>query len=190
LSKRRNPAVSHISVTRALVYGGAADYAFVDDEARWRGSEVARATELLDKGTLVRTSVPASLRGYLRAYERFKAECHFVPDPDGIECSVEGIIEGEVLRGRADRFGYLRGKRAIGDLKTGAILPATRLQTVLYGHLKDPTVWWPRFAVRLDEDGTYRYHTWEVTSWVPDLNTAKAFVRVARWRILNKVVRL
>ena len=173
-----------------LVIGGAADYSFVDEDARWRGSEVARATELLDKGTLDRSTVHPDHRGYLHAYERFKKECHFIPYPEGIEVKLQGDIDGELVTGRADRIGLLRGVEALGDLKTGEIPPATMLQTTLYGFLRDPTKWWLRFGVRLCPDGSYRFESWPRITWSTDLNTARAFVRVARWRRLHRLVRL
>lgn len=179
-----------LSVTRCLSVGGAADYSFVDQEAQWRGSEVHRATELLDRGRLHRAHLPERLRGYVEAYERFKADCHFIPDPEGIEVRLRGDVEGEILTGRADRLGLLRGVRTVGDIKCGALQEATALQLALYGHLADPTKWWPRWAVRLYPTGLYSYRKWERTAWLTDLNTARAFVRIARWKVLHKVVRL
>lgn len=180
-----------LSVTRCLSVAGAADYSFVEQDAQWRGSEVHRATQLLDTNRLHRGHLPARLEGYLCAYERFKAECHFVPDPEGVEVRLRGEVEGEMLTGRADRLGgLLRGVRGVGDLKCGVLIEATALQLALYGYLADPGKWWHRWAVRLFPDGRYSFRQWTRESWLSDLNTARAFVRVARWKVLHKVVRL
>jgi hypothetical protein len=120
-----------LRVTEVFALEGAVDYSFCDEESKWRGSAVHDATMYLDRGTLDRKGLPSNLHGYVEAYERFKHDTHFVPLPDGIEVELENSTLG--LRGRVDRIGLMRGKKAIADLKTGAIHPIVDIQMALYG---------------------------------------------------------
>jgi hypothetical protein len=170
-----------LSVTQVLAIAGVADFSFCTDEGRWKGSETHRATELLDRGRLKK--YPGHVAGRIRAYERFKVECHFVPDPDGIEVSCHNKALG--IRGRADRIGKLEGLPAVLDLKNGPIQPAVKLQLCLYGEAIDPKRWWTRIAVELRDDGTYRAMKILRQMYWTDLTTARAAVRLAHWKMEN-----
>lgn len=183
-------------VTESLSRGGAADYSWCTEEGAWRGNEVHRATLLLDEGTLDRRSVDKKHRGFVAAWERAKTECHLIP----IRCEVELGCVRLNLKGRADRFGKLRGRDGVFEIKTGAIRPATALQLALYGYMDDPKRWWARAAFELRADGSYRFHRYPVSTWMSDLSTALAFVRnatgkptdsdiirIERWKMLYKV---
>jgi hypothetical protein len=173
-----------IGITRALAVAGVTDFSFVDDESRWKGSEIHRLIELSAKGTLDRRSVPDELSGHLRGFERFMRETGFIPlhIEKEVKCKTLGI------RGRLDFAGLLRGKKTIVDVKSGAISPAVALQTVLYGHLLDSAIWWERAAVRIGADGNYGLKTWGLMQWPADLATALACARIAVWKIRNRLV--
>lgn len=170
-----------IGVTRCLALAGVADFSWSNEEAMWKGSEIHRACELLDKEKLDEKRLPESLRGYLLAYKKFKAECHFVPLKIEVACSNLGTG----LRGRADRVGLLRGRECVLDIKTGPLNPAVGLQLALYGNMMSPIKWWHRVAVQLKADGHYSCKHWDARSWLSDLVTAQACVRIARWRVEN-----
>ena len=173
-----------MGITRALAAAGATNFDFVDDEARWKGSEVHRLIQLYDERKLYEESVPEELRGYLAAHKKFMAETSFVPTR--IEFKVESKALG--LRGRIDRAGLLKGKRTIVDFKTGSISPAVALQLCLGGHLLDPSVWFGRIAVQLKADGKYSMKHFPLMQWGADLATALACVRVSQWKAVNGLV--
>jgi hypothetical protein len=177
--------VNDLRVTEILEIAGVADYTFCSEEGKWKGSEVHRATELLDRGRLRLT--PQHVRGQIQAYTSFKVDCHFVPDPDGIEIECRNKTLG--IRGRADRLGKRKGNRCVVDIKAGRIQPAAILQLTLYGEAIDPGIWWDRIAVELREDGTYRAYKCFRETYGSDLITAHAAVRLARWKIQNGVYR-
>jgi hypothetical protein len=179
-------ATRTVRVTEALAVGGAVDYSFCTEEAKWRGSETAKATALLDLGRLKRC--PREIEGRLEAWRKFKRECHFVPSPDGVEVELRDLLRG--IRGRADRFGLFCGKLAVLDQKNGAIRPAVELQLCLYAHMRNPDLWWERVAVELREDGTYNAPPISRLAYHADLQTAHAFVRVAQWKLARGLARL
>jgi hypothetical protein len=171
-----------IGITRILALAGVTDFSWVDEEARWRGSEVHRMAELHDKGRLA--SCPERLDGYMHALCAFEEQTGFIPTH--IEHKVQSKVLG--IRGRIDRAGLMKGKRTIVDFKTSAINPAVGLQLVLGGHLLNGA-WHQRIAVQLKPDGTYSMKTFPLISWHADLQTALACARIARWKLANKIAR-
>ena len=173
-----------IGITRSLAIGGATDFSFVDEESKWRGSEVHRMIQLFDECKLEERTVPNEMRGYLNAHKKFRAETGFIAQ----------LIEHKVqskdfrIRGRIDRMGLMKGKPSIVDFKTGAIDPAVALQLCLGGFLLDPTKWFHRYAVRLKPDGNYSITPFKLIDWGSDLATALAFVRASQWKSQHKKV--
>lgn len=171
-----------IGITRALALSGCTDFQWVDEESKWKGSEVHRIVELANRGTLDRKSVPSALKGYYEAQRKFMKETRFIPLH--IEKKVESKELG--LRGRIDAAGLLRGKPTIVDFKTSqSIAPAVALQLCLGGKLLDPLQWWARCAVRLGSNGEYSIKHFSLHSWHADLSTALCAVRIAQWRTAN-----
>jgi hypothetical protein len=168
--------VRYLRVTEVLDLAGVTDHQFCTDEGRWKGSEVHRATELLDRGRLKKC--PDEILGHVAAYKRFKEECHFVP----IEIEVSCFNRIYRVRGRADRVGMLGGFRCVLDLKNGPIQPAVDLQLALYGEAISPLGWWDRIAVQLLANGSYRARRIERLSYRADVTTAHAAVRLAQWK--------
>lgn len=183
-AQRRGVKSNFIGITRALALSGVTDFSFVDEEAKWRGSEIHRIIELAAKGTLERKSVPVELKGYLEAHDSFIRETGFVgvKIEQNVECKTLGI------RGRIDRAGIMKGKSAIVEFKSGAIQPAVALQLCLGGHLLDSANWWHRYAVQLKVDGSYTVKHFPLLEWSADLATAFACCRVAKWRMQKGLV--
>jgi hypothetical protein len=176
---------SFIGITRALAISGVTDFSFVDDDAKWRGSEVHRLIELADRGTLDHKTVPGELQGYRNAHKRFMRETGFICTH--IEFKVQSKVLG--VRGRIDRAGLMKGKKTVIDFKTCPINPAVALQLCLGGHLLDPSLWWNRVAVQLKADGTYSMKPFPLMQWPADLSTALACARVSRWKIQQRMVK-
>jgi PD-(D/E)XK nuclease superfamily len=168
--------VRYLRVTEVLDLAGVTDHQFCTDEGKWKGSEVHRATELLDRGRL--KSVPDAIAGHVEAYKRFKKECHFVPERIEVSC----VNRYYHVRGRADRVGMLAGRRCVLDLKNGPIQPAVDLQLALYGEAINPEIFWDRIAVQLLANGTYRARRIDRLLYCADLGTAHAAVRLAQWK--------
>lgn len=168
-----------IGVTRVLAISGVTDFSFVDDEDRWKGSEIHRMIQMYDERRLEERTVPSELRGYLNAHKKFMWETGFVPQ------WIEQKLESKELRirGRLDRAGLMKGKKTILDMKSGSIRAAVRLQMALYGHMLNPAIWWNRAAVQLRPDGEYSLKPFPLMSWSADLATALACVRVSQWKI-------
>jgi hypothetical protein len=161
-----------ISVTLVLVWNGCIDFSNVPgetlDEKRALGDFVHRATHYLDQddldyGTLAQQPKAAA---YIGAYERFKDETGFKPDPEWIERSGIYTINGMRYGYTIDRLGW------ISNLKHKVILelkcaynpePSWRLQTAAYELVvpRKPGEIIGRIAVQLKPDETYRLHLYE-----------------------------
>ncbi len=176
--------VNLIGITRCLALSGVTDYSFVDEEAKWRGSEVHRVIELAAKGTLDRSTVPNEYRGYLRAHDNFILETGFVM----LHCE-KNVQNTEIgVRGRIDRAGLMKGKDAIIDFKSSAIQPAVALQLCLGGHLLEPGKWFHRYGVQLKADGSYSVKVFPLMEWAADLSTARSCAVIARWKVKQGMV--
>jgi hypothetical protein len=170
-----------IGITRCLALSGVTDFSFVQEDDLWRGSEVHRIIHLASKGTLDRKTVPAELKGYLAARDKFYRETGYVT------LRSEEKVQSEALglRGRIDDAGLMHGGLAMVEWKSGAIQPAVALQLCLGGYLHNPSQWFHRYAVQLKANGLYTVKHWPLMTWSADLATALACVRVAKWKIQN-----
>jgi hypothetical protein len=168
-----------LGITRALALSGATDYAFVEEDDLFKGSEVHRIVHLAAKGTLDRQTVPQELRGYLASWDKFIRETGFIT----LQTEQRAQNKSLGVRGRLDCVGMMHGKRALVEYKTGAILDAVALQLALGGYLLEPSVWFRRCAVRLMADGGRPKMThFPLMEWPADVQTALACVRVAAWK--------
>ncbi len=168
-----------ISVTQCLALSGATNYDFVREEDLFKGSEIHKMIELAARGTLDRNTVPEELKGHLAAHDKFIEETGFVSLD--IEREVDSKELG--LRGRLDRAGLMHGKTAMVDFKSGAIQAAVALQLCLYGHMLNPALWWHRYAVKLNADGSYSVKNFPLMEWSADLSLALACVKISKWKL-------
>lgn len=157
-------------VTSVLKSAGLIDYSMIPQDvlqaAAWRGTAVHLALELLDYGKLDRSSVDATLEGYVVAYERFCLESGFVP----------GHIEHRVFHpihryaGTLDRTGMLGGSLTVLDFKTGLVVPAHGLQLAGYANCLVMPRRFRRIALQLNGDGTYKVHEYPLGSMSRDID--------------------
>lgn len=149
------PVPSVTQVCRFLSYDCKSDRPWLAKLAADRGSRVHAACAALDWGAEAEEA--PDIAGYLTAYRRFLRD--YRPDWTGIEYTAGSLSLG--LAGTLDRFGYLCGRSAIVDLKTGARLyrPYLRAQLTGYRRLLAEAV--PAFtspllyALQLTKEGTY-----------------------------------
>lgn len=114
------PSVSEITrfISRE-VYKDVQQFAL--DTAAARGTGVHKATEALDKYGSI--EVTDELLPYIKAYVKFIKD--YKPEWEKIEWSVNN---GTMYAGTLDRYGTLRGVKAVVDVKTtGSITPAHRM---------------------------------------------------------------
>lgn len=170
-----------IGITRALAISGAVDLTWLDEEGRWRGSEIHKIIELADRGKLKVSSVPTEFKGYLAAHEKFMRETGFL-----VQKIEEKVKDGEGrYRGRVDRVGLWHGKSTVVDFKTGAIVPAVRLQLALGGYAISQMKWWQRTAVELRVNGEYSCKHFPISTYHADLAVGLACIRLSAWKIQN-----
>ena len=151
-----------------LEYGGA------------RGDAVHYGCELLDHGTLDWATVQAEIIGYIRAWERYSREV-----PVRWESIEQRAYHPTLMyAGTMDRYGYVRERKAVVDIKTSATLnPAVGVQLAAYRTLvaNDPASARDieRIAVQLLPDGTYREHHYKSTD---DIGCFLGLLATHNWR--------
>lgn len=177
LSGRQIPSVTQ---TIAL----ATDASHFTDDCRWRGSAVHAATQYLDEGCLDWDSVEPGHQGYVRAWERCKAETGMVIE--GIEEMFWHQTPGGPYAGQRDRRIRIGQSRGVLDLKTGALYPQTALQTAAYTAPLDSPRAYRRFAVRLKPDGTYTIKEYPVAEYMRDWN--RFLVLLSAWQIRREFI--
>lgn len=166
-------------VTEILAKSGKCDWSCVDEEIRLhsikRGQSVHWLTQLEDEGALNYRTVPASLRGYRKAYRSWKRRSCF-----NVIWIEYRFVSPWGFAGTLDRAGsfpstsmYGSGTAGVVDLKTGAIGDWVRYQLCAYTLAVDPrpsiarTI--RRIALRLNPDGTYGIKEFPMKDWDCDM---------------------
>lgn len=158
------------SVTQMVDGLGFTDFENVPGETlerkRLLGDSVHFATKLDDEDALDWSTVHESTVGYILAYENFKVETGFVPDPAWTEKSMIHTLNGMPYGLTVDRVGTLRGVKhpCVVELKCTYRPEETwRIQTAGY---EPPVrealgVYVGRVAVQLKDDGTFKLFLYE-----------------------------
>jgi hypothetical protein len=149
------------SVTQLLKAGGLSeDFDWIPrvilDHARERGNMVHLACALLDQGVLDWTTVDPVILPFVRAYYNFLIECRVSwIEIEKASASPLGFAM------RPDRIGFVNGRRAVVDLKTGQRMSrSVGVQTSGYKsgweslHPEEPIA--ARYGLQLKADGTYQ----------------------------------
>lgn len=162
-----------LSVTEVLKLAGLIDTTWYTEEARDRGSYVAVATALDDRGELDESKVPPEIMGYVTAWRRFRL------GTEGALVCVEAIVCNETLRlaGTIDR---VFKPSVIMDIKTGASAPWHRLQLAgyreCYGGVGEA------WDVYLRPNGQYRVDVRSVSHCIEDRQVFLAALALAHWK--------
>lgn len=158
-----------MSVTQILDADGRISQFCRDEEARERGTKVHELCAIDDVSPLDMRKVPAHLRGYLKAWRKYRAVTGF--EPTLIEHRIDCLQYG--YAGRFDRLGVLPDQTlpVMLDIKTsksGAIPDYARLQLVAYGHALDEKKIFLRIAVSLRPNGTYNTKPYTFATYQQD----------------------
>ncbi len=144
------------SVTTILDGAGLISSFCKDEIARFRGSAVHAFCAVDDVAPLDLRKVPVDLRGYVKAWRKFRTDTGFMPTL--IEHRVDSVEYG--YSGRFDRIGIVPDQSLlclldIKTAKTGAIASYVRLQLAAYALAHDPLQVFDRRTVSLMPDGRY-----------------------------------
>lgn len=138
------------SVTQVLADTGFVDKSWFTEYARDRGSKVHRAALLSDQGDLDTDNLDPVLRGYVDAWERFRAEV--VPEFTAME---EGLFSDTYrFAGTPDRFGLMGTFETVFEIKTGSPEKWHGIQLAGYSILLNKP-YCQRVGIYLKEDGRY-----------------------------------
>lgn len=137
------------------------DLTYFKEEHRRRGHAVHAACHFLEENDLNWKTVHPDIIGYIKAWEKFMSDTGWKSE------KMESFIAHKRLRyaGRLDRVGSFNNKKGVLDLKTGTVEHAS-LQLAGYAMAYDPIDYklphnnLHRWAVKLNENGTYKLHTY------------------------------
>ena len=149
------------SVTQVLTSTLGDDFADVPPDrlefCQGRGNAVHLAASLLVAGELDWSTVDPRIEGYVRAVEKFHAECK-----GRIVAFEKRLVSPNLgLAGTPDLIKFINNRRAVVDYKTSQQMkPRMRLQTEGYARLWNAlypsTPVYDRYGLRLQPDGFYK----------------------------------
>lgn len=137
------------SITQVLRSVGLIDGQWFTEYSRNRGTLVHRIIHWHIMGNLDDASIDPILRPYYDAWLSFERDTGFISN----ETEIPRISRLYRFGGIPDHIGILNGKEAIVDVKSGAEIPATALQTAAQEILVDKIL--PRYSLRLKDNGKY-----------------------------------
>lgn len=143
-----------LSVTDILVLSGIVDPTFFTEISRIRGTAVHQAVFLDIFGDLHVPGLHPMVRPYIEAWFLFKARTRFRPILSLCEKRFYHPLYGYV--GRPDLVGWLNGRPALIDIKSGGA-GAAKYQLAAYREFPAIIGYQPdRFSLSLKADGSYR----------------------------------
>ena len=162
------------SVTTILQAEGFIDATWFTEYGRDRGTKVHQAVEFYDAGDLDEDSLDPVLKPYLAAWKRFKEEAHVTIEASEVRLASE--VYG--FAGTIDKVAAIGNVKAILDIKSGQVQPWTGLQLAAYHILLNEPAR-KRYAVQLNNDGSYRLHEFKDRS---DRAVFLAALTVHQWK--------
>ena len=183
-----------LSVTQTIALAGLGpDFFLVPPAvlkmAQDRGSAVHLACAFMDAGELDWSTVDPRIIGYVKAYEKFRKECPM--KTVAIEKKLSAMIGPYQLAGTPDLIGFIKGRRAVVDLKTSQTMSKSMgLQTAAYRLLwcySNPRqLLHDRYGLQLKKDGTYKLIPHEdpddEQAFLAALEYANAKKKIERWK--------
>jgi hypothetical protein len=169
MAGKRLPSVTGILRDEQFI-----DATWFTEYGRDRGTKVHRAIELYDAGDLDEETLDPVLWPYVTAWQRFKDEANVT-----IEASeVRLVSEVYGFAGTIDKVATIGSIKAILDIKTGQVQPWTAIQLAFYHILLNEPAR-KRYAVQLNNDGSYRLHEFKDRR---DHGVALAALTVYQWK--------
>jgi hypothetical protein len=150
------------------------DATWFTEYSRDRGTKVHQAIEFYDVGDLDEETLDPVLRPYLAAWQRFKEEAHVTIEASEVRLASE--VYG--FAGTIDKVAAIGNVKAILDIKSGQVQPWTGLQLAAYHILLNEPAR-KRYAVQLNNDGSYRLHEFKDRS---DRAVFLAALTVHQWK--------
>ncbi len=141
------PRVTHILNAMGIV-----DTSWYTEESANRGTDIHLLTMFIDDDLINSNEVDEGLRGYLKAYEKFKKE----NKTKVIESETE-VIYRNIYGGHIDRVMEINGNKYIIDIKTGQFVNWHGIQLAAYGLAYDPEL--NRAILQLRANGRYTFKT-------------------------------
>ncbi len=161
-------------VTGVLHNEGFIDSAWFTEYGRDRGTKVHKAIQLYDADELDEESLDPVLRPYLEAWRRFKEEAHVTIEASEVRLASETYG----FAGTIDKVARIGSTPAICDLKTGPVSGWVGLQLAAYHILLNEPAR-RRYAVQLNNDGSYRLHEFKDRS---DRQVFLAALTIHNWK--------
>lgn len=171
------------SATQIIKLCGLVDDRWYKEEHRVRGTLVHAACHQLSEKDMdwkAWEEAHPELLGFIRAYEKFLGDSGFEPEI----CEKPNYHKNYLYACTIDNIGKRKIQREIVELKSGAMMPWTAIQTALQA-----IVWFPddfysvkRTGLELSKDGTYRSEEFNDPN---DFNVAIGMVGVAHWILKN-----
>lgn len=141
---------SYPRVTAIIKEAGLCDASWWTEYHRDKGSALHKATELLDRKDLDRSSVDPAIHGRLAAYERFLREV----EPRIYSIEEEFVSEPYGYMGHRDRTLTINHRFGVLDVKPPTRYPWQGVQLAAYSVPLGPDV--ARWSLHLSDDGTYK----------------------------------
>lgn len=172
------------NVTQIIREAGLIDDRYFTDEARERGRAVHVATALYDQGRLDDSKVREEYRGYVEAYKNYRSQSEW--KVVAIEQRVWNADLG--YAGTQDREVESCGCVGLEDLKTGAPVASTAIQTAAYERCDSKYPYYglpgPRRAIHLRANGKFSV---EVYDDHDDWDAFLAALTLRNWKLNHGV---
>lgn len=162
------------SVTQILKCAGLIDARWYTDEAAIRGTYLAEATALDDRGELDESSLAQVLVPYVEAWRKFRRECGW--EVERIEWAVSSP---RGYAGRIDRTFVDAAGRIVADLKTGHPEPWHGVQLAGYAACCAAN---RRLGIYLTDEA--KYNVVEYDNY-DDFEVFSAALAITGWRMKN-----
>lgn len=151
------------------------DATWFTEYSRDRGTKVHQAIEFYDAGDLDEETLDPVLWPYVTAWQRFKQEANVTIEASEVRLASE--VYG--FAGTIDKLATIGSTKAIVDLKTSATVEAWwAIQLAFYHILLNEPVR-KRYAVQLNNDGSYRLHEFRDRR---DRGVALAALTINQWK--------
>lgn len=167
------------SVTQILEAVGVVDFSYLPPGTRKmaleRGRRVHLATQFDDEADLDLDGLDEALLPYVQSWRNWRRDSGFEPT------LIEYLgYHPSGYAGRMDRFGKIRSRSLLVDIKTNSMEGWVRLQTAGYAAFLPDPISFERVCVELHQDATYRAITYPGKDFKRDFQDFQSCLAVYR----------